>query len=272
MAMEWQFFLNDPDICWPIVRRRIGEELLDLLAGYLEAVSTNAWSLTWNQSFPNRKSFRAAVRRLEKQGMLVSEWQGGQHVVIQVADGVIEKRSPSHTPHRFWRRKWDGVWYLLMYDVPEKDRNYRDQLRRFLTNKRMGCFQKSIWLTPHDIRPEYADLCEAASLERYAFLFQARTVLGRDPQSVVQASWDWESLRAGHAWYLSTCREHLGEIGDGPRDRSAFGMMAREEMLAYLSVMQADPLLPQSLHPPDYLGRKVAATHAEFMHAIASHL
>ena len=62
-------------------------------------------------------------------------------------------------PEKFWNRKWDGIWYVLAYDVPEPQRSYRESLRRFLQRLRMGGLQGSGWVSPRGsdaVRPSDA--------------------------------------------------------------------------------------------------------------------
>ena len=42
----------------------------------------------------------------------------------------------------------------------------------------MGCLQKSVWVSPRDIRPEHDDLVKGIRVNFYAYLFEATTVLG----------------------------------------------------------------------------------------------
>ena len=57
---------HHPDLSLPIVRRRIAEELLDLLFGVGEIVATRGRALTWSRSFPSRDSYNSAMYRLRQ--------------------------------------------------------------------------------------------------------------------------------------------------------------------------------------------------------------
>lgn len=266
--MEWTSFLEHPDFCWTVVRRRIGEELCDLFIWYLEIAATRGRSLTWSHAFPDRGRYNAATYRLRKSGLLVTRGRG--HIGISADTPLL--RSPAHKPDRFWRKKWNGYWYMLVYDVPEKERSYRDELRKFLVKRRMGCLQKSVWITPWDIRPEYDDMVKAAALGFYAQLFHVRTVLGQDPQRIVETSWDMDELRSGHEWFLDICERNTALVREGRLSQSGLENLAREELSAYLTVMEDDPLLPMELHPSGYLGCEVFNAHCELVREIAAHL
>lgn len=48
------------------------------------------------------------------------------------------------------KRKWDQCWRVIIFDISEKRRKKRDQLRRFMGS--FGCvkLQNSVWVYPYD--------------------------------------------------------------------------------------------------------------------------
>lgn len=56
--------------------------------------------------------------------------------------------------HQPRKQKWDGYWRMIIFDVPEKKRRYRDYLRQILKTLGFTELQKSTWVTPHPI-PEF---------------------------------------------------------------------------------------------------------------------
>ncbi len=52
---------------------------------------------------------------------------------------------------QFKNKKWNGKWYVLTFDVPEKKRYYRVNLRRNLVNIGFYQLQKSVWVFPYDV-------------------------------------------------------------------------------------------------------------------------
>ena len=51
-------------------------------------------------------------------------------------------------------KKWDGKWRLLIFDVPENKSYLRQRLRENLELIGFKYLQKSVWITPYDIRKE----------------------------------------------------------------------------------------------------------------------
>lgn len=51
-------------------------------------------------------------------------------------------------------RPWDGLWRVVIYDVPEKESRLRDRLRYELRRLGYRFMQKSVWLTPWAVEEE----------------------------------------------------------------------------------------------------------------------
>lgn len=49
------------------------------------------------------------------------------------------------------QKKWNGYWTLVLFDIPEKHRQQRDYLRKFLTKLGFVQWQRSVWVTINDI-------------------------------------------------------------------------------------------------------------------------
>lgn len=49
------------------------------------------------------------------------------------------------------QQKWDGRWRMILFDIPEKKRRLRDDLRHVLKCLAFKELQRSVWVTPHKI-------------------------------------------------------------------------------------------------------------------------
>lgn len=267
----WKAF-HHPDVSLPVVKRRIGLELLELLEVLGDVAVHGAWAFLHNRTYPNPKALEQAIGRLSKQGLVVKR-QGLKTPFLRLADDADKVLENYFQPEKFWNRKWDGIWYLLMYDIPESDKAYRNTLRQFLRRQRMGCFQKSVWVAAHDIRPQYADLDEAAALGAFACLFEARTVLGMPSEKVVRESWDFDRIYDIQSRFCDIYSANLqllqGVVALGMDDLMR---LAAEEIDAFRSAFVLDPLLPGQLLPTDYKGRDVIALHRQIADGIRGKL
>src|SRR3989338_2292398 len=51
-------------------------------------------------------------------------------------------------------KKWPGKWFLVFFDVPEKQRNKRDYLRSFLKDVGFYPYQQSVYIFPYECEEE----------------------------------------------------------------------------------------------------------------------
>jgi DNA-binding transcriptional regulator PaaX len=91
-----------------------------------------------------------ALRGLLRRG-LVEEIPRGRTVQYQLTDRGHEYLMRCELAHAEFipPKKWDGKWRLVVFDVPERFRHLRDNLRTHLTRLGLYPIQKSVWLFPY---------------------------------------------------------------------------------------------------------------------------
>lgn len=104
---------------------------------------------------------RSRVSQLAAAGYLAYERDGGKTFVrltekgerflALVQDGGQGLKKP---------RRWDGKWRLLMFDIPERRRRARGQIRETLAKLGFVRLQDSVWAYPYDCE-DYVTLLKA---------------------------------------------------------------------------------------------------------------
>jgi phenylacetic acid degradation operon negative regulatory protein len=254
--MNWKPF-HHPDWSLPVIRRRATEEWLDLFSGVGEILLSRGRSVNWNKTYPTEKAYQSAMLRLQKSGLIIRTNPKETLPHLTLTQKAETLRPAYQRPDKFWNTKWNEIWYTLVFDVPENSRHYRDSLRRLLKQMRMGCLQRSVWITPRDIRPEYADLEKSAAVGTVSYLLESRTVLHLDQQEMVLNAWDFDWLHKLHARYLNVFEENLAQLERPTHTQEDLMELLRQESEAYIHAMRPDPLLPNELLPKNYLGKKI---------------
>ena len=62
------------------------------------------------------------------------------------------------------KRKWDGQWRVVVFDIPERRKNVRDYVRSILRRAGFKLLQGSVWVHPHDCEDLIALLKADAAL------------------------------------------------------------------------------------------------------------
>lgn len=65
------------------------------------------------------------------------------------------------------KQKWDEKFYLVVFDVPEEKKRYRDVFRRLLSAGGFRMLQLSVWMARHNPRPAIDELLKYLKLEKY---------------------------------------------------------------------------------------------------------
>ncbi len=52
------------------------------------------------------------------------------------------------------KKKWQGLWFIVFFDIPEKERVKRDYLRKFLKFIGFYPYQKSVYIYPFECKKE----------------------------------------------------------------------------------------------------------------------
>lgn len=99
----------------------------------------------------NKRDYYRTLNRLKNHGLLRKKSdtfrltkQGEREAFFAHLDAQTVLYKPK-------KREWDGQWRMIIFDVPEKKRKYRDYLRQMLKTLGFKELQKSTWVTPHPI-------------------------------------------------------------------------------------------------------------------------
>lgn len=95
----------------------------------------------------HRDSINRARDRLIQKGLLVRE--KGMLRVTPRGETTLRRMELS-AQNNLKRRRWDGKWRVLIFDVPEYRRSVREKIRRTLAAVGFMRLQDSVWVYPHD--------------------------------------------------------------------------------------------------------------------------
>lgn len=144
---------------------------------------------------------------------------------------------------------WDGKWLAVLFNIPEKQRKYRDILRNRLMAIGFGRVQNSLWITARDVRFELEGLLDVQQLKGAVTVL--RPSLGKeDTQEMIDAfEWDWKGLNRQYQQFIAMAERYL--------DKSKHdSLAARLLVYRYAKTLVCDPKLPREYEPPTYLRAK----------------
>ena len=190
----------------------------------------------------NYDSIKRALYQLKKRGLIKTVgW--GDKVTRQITKQG-RKRLEAIVPSYDEKRTWDGKLYLVTYDVPERQRDDRDLLRRYL--KKIGCgrFQDSVWLTPYNPTGVLRDFVGDKNLSGAVVVScvgKDGDVGQEDIKDLVARVFQLDELNDRYADYLN----EFDGGGETSKSQAVFG---------FLSILGDDPQLPFDLLPNKWVG------------------
>jgi DNA-binding transcriptional regulator PaaX len=73
-------------------------------------------------------------------------------------------------------KHWDGKWRLVLFDIPEKDRVFRDILREHLRALKFYKLQHSVFVSPYPFEKQMLELIEIYSAKPYVRVITATNI------------------------------------------------------------------------------------------------
>ncbi len=73
-------------------------------------------------------------------------------------------------------QKWDGKWRVVLFDIPEKRKKFRESLRFHLKQLKFYEFQKSVFVHPYNCKDEIDYLIEFYDIRRFVRFIVADSI------------------------------------------------------------------------------------------------
>ena len=211
---------------------------------------------------------RSSISRLKRRGVLRSERHGGA-AGYSLAAPTLEVLAEGDV--RIFERvravAEDG-WIVVVFSVPESERDKRHALRSALTRLGFGTAAPGVWVAPGNLAPETRRTLERRGLSSYVDIFTGSHVAFGDLRSKVREWWNLDELTALYADFLRRYRPLLaGTSGAAPSEafRAYVPMLTEWRRLPY-----RDPGLPLSLLPPGWNGVTAGALFDELNAALSA--
>ena len=118
----------------------------------------------------NRQQFSQLIYYLKKKNYIKVKSLRSKKAIILTKEGLSRTLRASFKTQEKKKRK-DGKWIMIIFDIPQKHNKARSLLRSILQNLGYKMFQHSVWITPYDVGENTEKLLQAYNLESYVKIF-----------------------------------------------------------------------------------------------------
>ena len=120
---------------------------------------------------------RRSISRLEKRGFVGKKLVHWQEYLVLTSTGkerAMRYRLKEMTIKR--QKKWDGLWRIVMFDIPEDKKFARRAIAHAI--QKLGClqYQKSVFITPYPCAEEINFAGECFGVRKYIRIITAKDV------------------------------------------------------------------------------------------------
>ncbi len=140
---------------------------------------------------------------------------------------------------------WKNHWLFVLFNIPERERKYRDILRNRLSSIGFGRVQNSVWVTARDVRFEFQDLLDIATIKRSTTVIYPLLSKEESRQLADAFEWNWTTLNKGYKQFI-----HQAEAFLEAESKQAFS--AKRIVYYYAKLLSQDPKFPSFLEPRNY--------------------
>lgn len=125
----------------------------------------------------DRRTFNNSIKRLSQEKLIEERrMSDGSFNLILTKKGKDEalKLSLMGDVINFRKPKtWDKKWRIVIFDIPEKDREFRDILRNHLFTLEFYKLQQSVFVSPYPYEKSILELASLYSAESYVRVITA---------------------------------------------------------------------------------------------------
>lgn len=229
----------------------LGEKILQVLSASAQTLDTFG-DFTYNP-YPylyaslgmsyRKDNIDAAIRGLAKKGLVEGNRNEGLRLTPAGAD-IKEKLYQER------QKEWDGKWRVVIFDVPEKQRKTRDDLRFELKKLGFGSWQKSVWVTPFNLSEKLNTYLEEQNLSPVVQIIVGERFGRLNDRDFAAKIWPLSDLNEKYARLLAAWEEELKKESTAEERLRVTAVLHNR----YLDILAADPQLPPETLPHDWAG------------------
>ncbi len=213
------------------------------------------------------RAARSTLSRMARKGWLTSKRIGrySQYALTGSGKRIVEEGSVRIFEPR--QTRWDGLWHMVVYSIPEKRRRLRSRLRQRLGWLGFGYLAPGTWISPNDRAEDVRADLEDLGASKYAQYFSGMKLRFASPDDIVSSCWDLRTLNRSYARFLSKYETGFRRYQIKPPDPSESFVQRFWLTIDYLQFPRRDPNLPPALLPEGWVGTKANRMFQEY-HAL----
>lgn len=206
----------------------------------------------------SENSIRSAVSRMCRAGILKVRRNRSRSYYSLSEEGLDLMHEGERRIFTRKRTRWNELWNLVVYYIPEENREARDRLRRELAWMGFGPLTTATWISPHDLSSEVKELADKLDISQFLQIFQTSSKNYTNPAEIVARCWDLQKIHQRYSVFITEYRKRMEafrtRMESGEDIASSEYFVERFRLIDdYRRLPYLDPDLPEKLLPENWL-------------------
>ena len=163
-----------------------------------------------------RNNFLQTVNRSFKTGDIEKVIKNDEIYLRLTSTG--KKRLHRDFPILNLTKKWDRHWLIVVFDISEKLKSIRNNLRGKLKSLDFGMLQESVWISPLSIGQDMREFINSIGLSGQVFVMAISGFVLGDPKQLMRNIWHLDQLEEDYLC-LKTKIDNLNQLIKTESDR-----------------------------------------------------
>lgn len=196
-----------------------------------------------------KESFYQMVSRLVKSGEITKE-KKDKKIYLRLTSKGEKIFKQFLSLKKLSQKKWDGYWRLVIFDIEEKERKLRDELRKKLKEIGFFMWQKSIYISPHPLFKNMNEYLKTRNLFPKVVCLETKAIGINNYQEFARKIFRLDLLKDQYQkidYELSLREKDLREQRLIKKNKEKVVKKIRELYLKFQELVLKDPFLPEEL-------------------------
>lgn len=195
--------------------------------------------------YPSDK-FRQALKRASSKRFIHKEITPDGKVLFCLTEAGQTEAYKKYPFFRLANKPWKGWWLVVAFDIPESQSRIRKFIRQQLLQIGFAQWQKSVYVSPHDVSNDLNEIIKANNLQNLVVPMIAKRILAGDDWNFAKTLFKIDKITADYQEIISA------------KDKIITPQKFRYLVSRYFEILSSDPFLPIGLGPKNGYGRELA--------------
>jgi phenylacetic acid degradation operon negative regulatory protein len=199
---------------------------------------------------------RNTLSKMKKDGHIASPKRSAYAITSL---GLNCLRSLNYKPLKY-KQAWDNTWYMIVFEIPESQRNIRDSFRADLVRLGFGMLYNAVYISPWNYWTEISEIARHYGILNQITMLHGDCLINAITQDMARVIWNLDTISALYreklCWFKQEFLPVAQLLSENTKPLDWFiHYLKLGDQLCELSII--DPALPKELLPYEWPGETV---------------